>query len=306
MVVKSILGLGLALPTGALFGIGYGTGVRIGYEQIYPLLFPAKEIESSPDPQFVRRAVKQMYTYHDAVGGKEAVQMGIAQGIKMAKDESDTNPDFQHLLELESFASGNTQANLRPGKASRETGRLELQDSETPATTLTGADLPHNFAKLPFEEGMTREDINKLTRIELLQMQGSYLFKSNPYFKERLTFLQKNNLRSLEDIQKHEAEQRRGKSTPSKEVEEMAVYLRKNVEFLTAIKKSKDDIAYYEGKARTATRSAVASWNRRANVERNKYNAMKAQFYQHARSHSSSRNALIRKQALADMRRRGL
>ncbi len=110
MVVAGILALALALPTGALFGIGYGTGVRIGYEQIYPLLFPANakgERNTTSTVQNVK-AINQIY---DAIGGKEASQMGIATGLASAMGELDKNPDFQDLLKLESTLSGSTSSN---------------------------------------------------------------------------------------------------------------------------------------------------------------------------------------------------
>lgn len=111
MVVAGILALALALPTGALFGIGYGTGVRIGYEQIYPLLFPAKS-DGTVDKPSVTATIAGINAIYNAIGGKEASQMGIATGLSSAMSELDTNPDFQDLLKLESSLSGSTFSSL--------------------------------------------------------------------------------------------------------------------------------------------------------------------------------------------------
>jgi len=111
MVVAGILALALALPTGALFGIGYGTGVRIGYEQIYPLLFPANT-DGTRDTSSVSANIKAINDIYNAIGGKEASNMGIAVGLSNAMSELDTNPDFLALLKLESSLSGSTSLNL--------------------------------------------------------------------------------------------------------------------------------------------------------------------------------------------------
>ncbi len=114
MVVAGILALALALPTGALFGVGYGTGVRIGYEQIYPLLFPPKDASKDSRARGLARTVENIQIInriYDSIGGKEASQMGIAVGLTTAMKEIDKNPDFQDLLTLEYSLSGNTPSN---------------------------------------------------------------------------------------------------------------------------------------------------------------------------------------------------
>ncbi len=100
--------MGMALPTGFLFGVGYGTGVRIGYEQVYPLLFPKGARSTTSE---LAATMKGMNTVYDAIGGKDASRMGIAVGITNA-GEILNNPDFQVLEKLESSLSGPTSSNL--------------------------------------------------------------------------------------------------------------------------------------------------------------------------------------------------
>ncbi len=99
--------MGMALPTGFLFGVGYGTGVRIGYEQVYPLLFPKG---ARPTTTELAATMKGMNTVYDAIGGKDASRMGIAVGITNA-GEILNNPDFRVLEQLESSSSGPTSSN---------------------------------------------------------------------------------------------------------------------------------------------------------------------------------------------------
>ncbi len=119
MVVQGILALALALPTGLLFGVGYGTGVRIGYEQVYPLLFPPNKDNRNVTPTVEN--IKQINGIYNAIGGKEASQMGIAMGLQGAMEEIDRNPDFQALEELELRLSGRTQSRLGTEVPSKET-----------------------------------------------------------------------------------------------------------------------------------------------------------------------------------------
>ncbi len=110
MVVQGILALALALPTGLLFGVGYGTGVRIGYEQVYPLLFPPNKDQRNVTPTVEN--IKRINGIYNAIGGKEASQMGIAMGLQGAMEEIDRNPDFQALEALELRLSGRTSSRL--------------------------------------------------------------------------------------------------------------------------------------------------------------------------------------------------
>ncbi len=119
MVVQGIIALALALPTGMLFGVGYGTGVRIGNEQIYPLLFPQSDVTRSPEQ--VAEQIKNINTIYNTIGGKEASQMGMADGIATAGELLD-NPDFRVLEELESRLSGRTPGSSRQAEPSSQTG----------------------------------------------------------------------------------------------------------------------------------------------------------------------------------------
>lgn len=110
MVAQGIIAMALALPTGFLFGVGYGTGVRIGYEQVYPRLFP-KGAPNSSDPTETIQALNRVY---DTIGGKEASNMGIAVGLNNARSELENNPDFRYFEELELRLSGRTPSSLNP------------------------------------------------------------------------------------------------------------------------------------------------------------------------------------------------
>ncbi len=117
--------MGMALPTGFLFGVGYGTGVRIGYEQVYPLLFPKG---ARPTTTELAATMKGMNTVYDAIGGKDASRMGIAVGIINAGDIL-KNPDFQVLEKLELSSSGPTSSNSNRLVSGR--GSLDLSDSSS-------------------------------------------------------------------------------------------------------------------------------------------------------------------------------
>ncbi len=134
MVVQGIIALALALPTGLLFGVGYGTGVRVGYEQVYPLLFPADKDNRNVTPTVEN--IKRLNTIYDSIGGKEASQMGIAKGLSDAMTELNNNPDFQALMELEYTASGRIPSNLGPrNKSQKPTSSQEgfLSDTQRAA-----------------------------------------------------------------------------------------------------------------------------------------------------------------------------
>jgi len=52
--------------------------------------------------------MKALNSIYNTIGGKEASNMGIAQGLNNARSELENNPDFQWLEALESKASGLT------------------------------------------------------------------------------------------------------------------------------------------------------------------------------------------------------
>ncbi len=97
MVVSAIMQIAAAAPIGALFGLAYGTSIRIGYEQIYPALFGDKEV-----PKDVDTTIHKMHSMFDAVGGKEASLFGINIGIKKALQEIDADPELIALIKKNS------------------------------------------------------------------------------------------------------------------------------------------------------------------------------------------------------------
>ncbi len=65
--------------------------------------------------------IKQINGIYNAIGGKEASQMGIAMGLQGAMEEINRNPDFQALEALELRLSGRTQSRLGKEEPSKET-----------------------------------------------------------------------------------------------------------------------------------------------------------------------------------------
>ncbi len=108
MVVSALIQLAIAGPTGILFGLGYGTAIRIGYEQLYPLLFGDKST-----PQSVTEVMGKLETTYDAIGGKEAHMFGINQGIKNALKEIEADPELVELIKKNLYLDGqNITVNL--------------------------------------------------------------------------------------------------------------------------------------------------------------------------------------------------
>ncbi len=93
MVVSSIVQLAVAGATGFLFGISYGTAIRIGYEQVYPALFSDSKIK--PDMETIFTKLEDVYT---KIGGLEAHKFGINQGIKNALKDIDADPELVELI----------------------------------------------------------------------------------------------------------------------------------------------------------------------------------------------------------------
>ncbi len=121
MVVSALVQLAVAGPTGILFGLGYGTAIRIGYEQIYPLLFGDKST-----PKTVSEVMGRMETTYDAIGGKEAHMFGINQGIKNALKDLDADTELVELIKKNSVLdSQNIIVNLS-GNSEKETSEQSL------------------------------------------------------------------------------------------------------------------------------------------------------------------------------------
>lgn len=74
---------------GALFGLSYGTAIRVGYEQIYPALFPDGEV--APDLDNILHKLETMY---DFIGGKAAHIFGVEQGVRERTVQGVNNQDF--------------------------------------------------------------------------------------------------------------------------------------------------------------------------------------------------------------------
>ena len=100
MVYQHFLGVATAPLIGGLFGLAYGTSIRIGYEQIYPALFP----EGAPKRESVREAIDDFTKLFDAIGGKEAEMFGLNIGVmKKALAEMNGDAEFVKLVKKNSF-----------------------------------------------------------------------------------------------------------------------------------------------------------------------------------------------------------
>ncbi len=129
MVVQGLIALALAAPTGGLFGLAYGTAIRVGYEIIYPLLFQDIAIKqqtigrnkvstltpgkSSTTPAQIADILKGLTEMYTTVGGLEANAFGINTGIKNAMQAIQDDPELVELLKKNSNLLGqNITVNL--------------------------------------------------------------------------------------------------------------------------------------------------------------------------------------------------
>ncbi len=97
MVIQSIMQIAAAGPIGALFGLAYGTSIRIGYEIIFPALFGDKVLSKDVDA-----TLEKMTTTFTAIGGLEAQKFGINTGIKDALKAINADPELMELIKKNS------------------------------------------------------------------------------------------------------------------------------------------------------------------------------------------------------------
>lgn len=107
-MVAGLIATLLAPVTGGLFGLAYGTAIRIGYEQIYPALFPKRGPQGlTSGKKEVIQGLVQMY---DIIGGKGAHEFGINIGIQNAINNIGTevfnNPQLNTAISIEAGISG--------------------------------------------------------------------------------------------------------------------------------------------------------------------------------------------------------
>ncbi len=98
MVVSAIMQIAAAAPIGALFGLAYGTSIRVGYEIIFPALFGDKEV-----PKDATAVLGKMSTTFTALGGLEAMKFGIVQGIKKSLKDIEADPELVELIKKNSY-----------------------------------------------------------------------------------------------------------------------------------------------------------------------------------------------------------
>jgi hypothetical protein len=184
--VQGLLALALALPTGALFGIGYGTGVRIGYEQIYPALFPKQLPKNATSKEILTDTIKGLNSVYDTVGGKDASFMGMGAGVANAMDDIRKNLTSEDLKALGLNESGHMQSNLTKRKASAVTEQSTSRDSYS-----NTVDYYRNTFDIDTNTGRYINVFPKLSDDEVASaykevMAGTHVFSKNPQFKSLL------------------------------------------------------------------------------------------------------------------------
>ncbi len=123
MVVSSIVQLAVAGATGFLFGISYGTAIRIGYEQVYPALFNDSSIK--PEIGNIFTKLEDVYT---KIGGLEAHKFGINQGIKNALKDIDADPELVELIKKNLLRDTLNITVNSPGTSKDDSGDSSLVD----------------------------------------------------------------------------------------------------------------------------------------------------------------------------------
>ncbi len=168
MVVTPILTAALSPVTGALFGLAYGTSIRIGYEIIFPALFNKNEKPGSKD---VVKALSDMYAIS---GGLEAHKFGIQQGIEMAKKKTESQ-DVQTLIALENGLTSEQQSAIQESFDSNKSTSLlggpnKLFIDED--TTQLGAprQQQHKAIKVIVEEQF--KGLSTVTSVEIRKLAG--------------------------------------------------------------------------------------------------------------------------------------
>ncbi len=133
MVVQGLIALALAGPTGGLFGLAYGTAIRVGYEIIYPLLFDqiARDLKAGRDTGEAKLSanteivIGKMNTLYTSIGGLEANAFGVNTGIKNALKQIEDDPELLELIKKNSnLLSQNITVNLSGTGLIDEKGRV--------------------------------------------------------------------------------------------------------------------------------------------------------------------------------------
>ncbi len=106
-ILSEAMKMAFAAPTGALFGVAYGTSIRIGYEILFPLLFPpstqgtdkpisrnvtksaiattgSHTVRKLASSNSIENIIEQMQKMFTTVGGLEAHKTGMVNGVMSA------------------------------------------------------------------------------------------------------------------------------------------------------------------------------------------------------------------------------
>ncbi len=166
MVVSSLMQIAAAGPIGALFGLAYGTSIRIGYEIIFPALFGDKVTSKDVDG-----TLQKMTETFTAVGGLEAQKFGVNVGIKNALKAINADAELMDLIKKNSsFDTLNITVNSsgileQPG-SSTSPPLLDLENEIAKVRSRYGMDWLHRAGDTPIR------DIATLLQREKTYLQG--------------------------------------------------------------------------------------------------------------------------------------
>ncbi len=139
-----------AMPNGILFGLGYGIAIRVGYEILYPLLFPKGDSTTSDSTGLTLSQSSILSTLtelYSIFGGLGAHNAGIESGIKKAMTdiEQATGINFEQLRNL--IAPAPTTYVPPPEPTTTGTNDPSIPPSYTnpPATNITPTETDLSF-----------------------------------------------------------------------------------------------------------------------------------------------------------------
>ncbi len=186
---------------GAFFGLAYGTSIRIGYEQIYPALFPANEQGKTTSGNLDTVLVKLNGMY-DAIGGKEAHAFGLEQGLNNAMKKFGISGLTTEQKKSFFFSLGEATEEQQSKEMQQKSITLleqvvALLTFETQKSISGNKNAPSTILDIPlvsnveFEQGpqniTDKYGYGKLSRGQLLDNQPSQKYPNNANLQDRQT-----------------------------------------------------------------------------------------------------------------------
>lgn len=329
IAIAGVLAQIAAAPAiGTLFGLAYGTSIRIGYEQIYPALFPNNKAGKTASPD-LKNVINKLNGQYNAVGGLEAHKFGMEQGFlsalkKFSKDiemddelkknfgitlddgtqnqsspQAETNRLLSQVIALLTFETtkslGGSKAPVKtPADYNAITNPLNLLEAGN--TNLTGKPTPNLVAQQKIENPY----LGKFDHItNLIQMQNHLKKLRNPLeiaeATKRVQFIKDNLLPDAGTPEKRKEFLESQKSPLQKEFDE---WNKIRAQKTARVKVLLDIYNFHKSKKFKGGVNRIAGL---ANTEesRKKYNKEVTSYYQWLRVQQNSKNHLIRNDASA-------